>query len=355
MCELLGMSFNIPVGFQFSFRGFSHRGDKNRDGWGIAQYPDGGKAVQILKAPKMASSSELAKYVQQSSLVRSKTIISHVRYATSNVLYANTHPFTRELYGYDYSFAHNGSLSMYKTLDLVKYNPVGSTDSEWAFCYVLQRMLDADLGRMWDKDSFSELERIFQDINGLGKFNCIMATDEYLFCYRDRQGYKGLTMTRRTPPYNQDVKLLDEDWEINLIDEKRDAEKGVIVATSPITDEYWKPMKSNALTVYHLGKQVYPLPEERSRNDLLLETLSILRLSSHAVPVRDIQHLLSGTVLSPETILSPCIEAEFITRHSRYGENAFSPDSRYFTAPDKREQIDQMLKQSGLYHDHMAR
>jgi len=40
MCELLGMSFNLPVRPSISFRGFRHRGEENPDGWGIAFYPD---------------------------------------------------------------------------------------------------------------------------------------------------------------------------------------------------------------------------------------------------------------------------------------------------------------------------
>ena len=40
MCELLGMSFNRPVGCGFSFRGFAKRGVDNPHGWGIALYPE---------------------------------------------------------------------------------------------------------------------------------------------------------------------------------------------------------------------------------------------------------------------------------------------------------------------------
>ena len=40
MCELLGMNFNGPVYCGFSFRGFTNRGNRNPDGWGIALYPE---------------------------------------------------------------------------------------------------------------------------------------------------------------------------------------------------------------------------------------------------------------------------------------------------------------------------
>lgn len=41
MCELLGMSANVPTDICFSFRGLMRRGGEtgpHRDGWGIAFY-----------------------------------------------------------------------------------------------------------------------------------------------------------------------------------------------------------------------------------------------------------------------------------------------------------------------------
>jgi len=49
MCELLAMSFNLPVRPNISFRGFRHRGESNPHGWGIAFYPD--ESAQIIKEP----------------------------------------------------------------------------------------------------------------------------------------------------------------------------------------------------------------------------------------------------------------------------------------------------------------
>ena len=36
MCQLLGLSSNKEVDIQLSLREFSHRGKKNRHGWGFA-------------------------------------------------------------------------------------------------------------------------------------------------------------------------------------------------------------------------------------------------------------------------------------------------------------------------------
>jgi glutamine amidotransferase len=55
------MSFNQPVRPNFSFRGFRQRGKENKDGWGIAFYPD--RAAQIFKEPKRAHESPLSEFI----------------------------------------------------------------------------------------------------------------------------------------------------------------------------------------------------------------------------------------------------------------------------------------------------
>jgi len=67
MCELLGMSFNLPVRPSISFRGFRHRGEENPDGWGIAFYPD--EAAQIIKEPIKAAKSHLSRFLQGALLL----------------------------------------------------------------------------------------------------------------------------------------------------------------------------------------------------------------------------------------------------------------------------------------------
>ena len=84
MCELLGMSFNLPVNPSISFRGFRFRGEENPDGWGMAFYPD--EAAQIIKEPISAKRSELSEFLQNYKGVKSKIFIGHVRYASRGAI-----------------------------------------------------------------------------------------------------------------------------------------------------------------------------------------------------------------------------------------------------------------------------
>ena len=139
MCELLGMAFNETVQPNFSFRGFIHRGSANPDGWGIAYYPNGEYAAQVIKEPLQSNHSSFAAFLKDNKGIRSRIFISHVRLATSSVCYTNTHPFSRVLGNREYVFAHNGHLSgNYRDLLAAgRWNSMGTTDSEYAFCHLM--------------------------------------------------------------------------------------------------------------------------------------------------------------------------------------------------------------------------
>ncbi len=190
MCELMALAFNEAVRPHFSFRGFIHRGATNSDGWGIAHYPDDKLAAQIIKEPLPANRSTLAAFLRDHQELRSRIFIAHVRWATSSVHYANTHPFSRVLRGSEYVFAHNGSLDNgYKeALPVGPWSPLGSTDSEYAFCH-LMNIVESQIPR-WNRTGFEHLERAMRRINKSSKFNCLLSDGEFLFCYRDKNEYK---------------------------------------------------------------------------------------------------------------------------------------------------------------------
>jgi glutamine amidotransferase len=77
MWQLLGLNFNKPVRASLSFRGFTHRGNFNPHGWGLARYE--GKACQIFKEPLTATNSSLATFVRDYEQFRSTIFIGHVR------------------------------------------------------------------------------------------------------------------------------------------------------------------------------------------------------------------------------------------------------------------------------------
>lgn len=255
MCELLGMSFNLPVTPNISFRGFRHRGENNPDGWGLGWYPD--KSSQVVKEPIEAGRSALSEFLKGYSEAKSKIFIAHVRHATiGSKSRKNTHPFYRELSGKEYVFAHHGTLDNHRSIALGRFWPIGDTDSESAFCHLLKCIEEKGVG-CWPNEHFRWLESKLQEINSYGTFNCILSDGKFLFCYCDRDGHNGLCFVHRKPPYRK-IRLLDEDWEIDLAEEKDPNQSGFIVATNKLTDESWTTFHRRELIVFKDGQIIYP-------------------------------------------------------------------------------------------------
>ena len=117
MCELLGMSANVPTDICFSFTGLVQRGGgtgPHKDGWGITFYE--GKGCRTFKDPQPSFNSPIAKLVQDYP-IKSCSVVAHIRQANrGEVALENTHPFTRELWGRNWTYAHNGQLTGYNML-----------------------------------------------------------------------------------------------------------------------------------------------------------------------------------------------------------------------------------------------
>lgn len=135
------MNCNVPTDIVFSFTGFAMRGgrtDTHHDGWGIAFFE--GAGVRHFVDHQAAVDSPVATLIKTYP-IKSRNVIAHIRKATQGeVALENCHPFVRELWGRYWVFAHNGDLKEFAPLLDGAFRPVGTTDSERAFCYLLQEL-----------------------------------------------------------------------------------------------------------------------------------------------------------------------------------------------------------------------
>ncbi|MBD3404663.1 MAG: class II glutamine amidotransferase [Candidatus Lokiarchaeota archaeon] len=284
MCELLALNFGMETSLQITFRGFQKRGSCNPDGWGLAYYPD--ESAIIIKEPITSTQSKLATFVSKYSEIRGKIFIGHVRKASvgNKGCFKNTHPFTRELDGKQFVFAHNGTLRNHDSLSSQYFTPIGDTDSEHSFCHLLSEYKDK-IGSIQKREHFDCIHSILKAINERGNFNCIFSNGEYLFCYHDRDKYKGLDFVERIAPFGH-VELVDDDWKVNLDEEKDTNQHGYVIATKPLTKEVWKSFESGELIVLRNGLMVY----SSHRTSLEMRILQTIR--NHPTKI-EIQELVS--------------------------------------------------------------
>ena len=257
MCQLLGMNCNVPTDICFSFSGFQARGgatDVHTDGWGVAFFE--GKGARLFLDPQPSSSSPVAELVR-SYAIRSKNVIAHIRKATQGAIgLENTHPFMRELWGRYWIFAHNGNLIDFLPELDGSVLPVGLTDSERAFCWLLQSLrLRFGNTPPGNGELFAALHELTLEIARHGEFNFLLSNGDCLFAYASTR----LSYIVRKAPFTQ-AHLMDEDITVDFSNVTTPDDRVAVVATLPLTDnEQWTSMPAGSLWWFEDGTPIQTL------------------------------------------------------------------------------------------------
>ena len=248
MCELLGMNCNVPTDICFSFTGFQARGgatDVHRDGWGIAFFE--GRGVRVFLDPQPSWESPVAELVRNYP-IRSTNVIAHIRKATHGAVgLENTHPVMRELWGRYWIFAHNGKLDDYAPALHGGFLPVGQTDSELAFCHLLQtlrqRFPQGEPGR---SALCAALEEFAAEVRPHGPFNFMLSNGDCLFAHRSTE----LSYIVRQAPFAV-AHLKDQDVAVDFNELTSPDDRVALIATLPLTDnETWLPLPMESVTMF---------------------------------------------------------------------------------------------------------
>ncbi|MCO6442329.1 MAG: class II glutamine amidotransferase [Nitrococcus mobilis] len=252
MCELLGMSANVPTDICFSFTGLMHRGGHtgpHRDGWGVAFYE--GRGCRLFQDPRPSVDSEIARLLLRYS-IKSCNVICHIRRAThGRVALENTHPFQRELWGRPWVFAHNGKLRGVKRWPLSEYyRPIGTTDSEYAFCWLLGRLRERFPGPPRRRETlWRYLAGLARELHALGSFNILMSDGRVLYAFCSTH----LAWLTRCAPFGE-ARLLDAELTVDFAKVTTPDDVVTVIATRPLTsNETWTTMSPGSLVIFDGG------------------------------------------------------------------------------------------------------
>lgn len=258
MCQLLGMNCNTPTDIQFSFEGFTKRGgltDEHADGWGIAFFE--GPAARCFIDHRPASDSQIAEFIRQYP-IRSCNVISHIRKATiGEVKLQNCHPFTRELWGQTWVFAHNGDLKNFTPSLTGDFLPIGDTDSEQAFCLLLQTLKQTFGSRpKGQAPKPQEIGQILKKISGeiaaYGTFNMLISNGEALFAHCSTK----LEYIVRQHPFKT-AHLVDCDLQVDFGQVTTQNDRVAVIATTALTDdEVWTAFQPQSFLMFQDGQPV---------------------------------------------------------------------------------------------------
>ena len=244
MCQLLGMNANTPTDVMFSFAGLATRADEHKDGFGIAFFEDPG--LHLFVDHHSARQSPVAELVKRYP-IKSGNVIAHIRKATQGrVALQNTHPFMRELWGRYWVFAHNGDLKGFAPRLHGSFRLVGDTDSELAFCWLMQELAKAHAA----VPSIAELSRTLAELLPVpaahGSFNCLLSNGQALWAHCSTQ----LHWLARRHPFGA-AHLADEDLSVDFGALTTPDDRVALVATQPLTrGEAWTAFAAGEMRVF---------------------------------------------------------------------------------------------------------
>ncbi len=265
MCELFAMSSRQSATVSFSLEEFARHGEPSsalKDGWGIAYLQE--RDVWVVKEGAAAGSSDLVRFIGSHEL-RSTLVISHLRQAKLGAIcFENTQPFQRELAGRAHVFAHNGDLVDIRAssdLPVGRRRPMGVTDSEYAFCALLNLLEELwlsspEIPRL--EDRLDVVSSFAHTIRSFGPANFLYWDGEALFAHGHRRRRAGDATLRPPGLYTLRRKCPFEPSALEApglrVSSGTDEQEVLLVASVPLTDEDWTPLDEGELVVASNGE-----------------------------------------------------------------------------------------------------
>ena len=200
-----------------------------------------------------AVESPIAEFIRNYP-IKSRNVIAHIRKATQGKInLENSHPFSRELWGRQWIFAHNGDLHNFKPELVGRFTPVGNTDSELAFCYLLEQLVkrfgyvEPTLDQVFDV-----LLEISPQIAEHGTFNFCLSNGQALFAYAITK----LHWLVREFPF-QPAQLIDLDVEVDFSELTTPEDRVAVITTEPLTqNEVWTAFQPGEMILFQHGRPI---------------------------------------------------------------------------------------------------
>ena len=268
MCELFALSSSKPASVTYSLREFALHGGKtykNNSGWGIAYFKD--RDAMLVKEAEPASDSPWVDFIANQA-IESSCVIAHVRLATIGTpTLQNTHPFRRALGRHTHVFAHNGTLhglhDKYSS-DLLVNQPLGDTDSELAFCLLIERLTP-----IWTQSgkspSIAQRLDVFSDfaceMASYGSANFLYSDGDVLFVHAHRRIYEednGFSDPRPPGLSMRSCMTCQEspEWGVQGCHVALADQQTILLASVPLDESGWEPLPEGVAIALCEGREV---------------------------------------------------------------------------------------------------
>ena len=269
-------------------------------GWGVAWYPTDSQAAIVKKDP-VARGTE----IQLDSLTdwnhyRSSVFFCKAKGAAQGYSHHETQPFTRSFAGQDWLFMHNGDLDKEKLalLHMDKsrlLEPVGKTDSELAFCYLLGKMQETAARKLIDVPYVTLLEW-FKQIDDLGSADITITDGSTIACFYGSHSERDLFYSKIYPPHN--ATTFDSDAIFLQISDARDTYRSCIAVTSSYyPGQNWSRMQPAQLLIIRQGGIIWDSTQSIIQEAIVLPKEKRVSTRPTIINTRSITHTVEGQPL----------------------------------------------------------
>lgn len=260
MCELFAMSSAQPTKVTFSFDEFRRHGcdtGSHCDGWGVS-YLGRSFSETYKEAEPAAFSQQMEKLLRNQP--KSRLVISHIRKATQGERsLRNTQPFFFKVNDRQHVFVHNGNLkNIHNERALTQFLPQGETDSEFAFCYLMENLQNLWLqGNPTLEQRVDVIKQTFDYFTGFGPANFIYSDGDYLYAYANKRTQENKKI--EPPGLHYLIRTCNNDPQsthLTGVEVSNGQQSLILFASVPLSQEAWKPFAENQLIVVKQGEIV---------------------------------------------------------------------------------------------------
>lgn len=228
-------------------------------GCGFGWYPNDDAGAAVIKDYQASRSQQFVNAVTDWSHFRSTTFFCYLTGAAKNFSQRDTQPFYRSFANHDWLFMHQGELNKSQLKTIIPVNdfiqPIGTTDSELIFCYLLSMLHQQGIQHLAEINP-SQLLLWCEALNPFGTANIALTDGDSTFIYHGQQPDAPIFHTRISPPNTLSV-LEANDVSI-YFDDPRDVYRTMMIFSSmPFHQGDWYELQPGQLVIVNHGSVVW--------------------------------------------------------------------------------------------------
>ena len=225
-------------------------------GWGVAWYPNDNQAAIVKKDPVARGTAVQLESLTDWEVFRSTTFFCKAKGSAKGYTHHEAQPFSRSYAGHEWIFMHNGDLDKQRLAELHTdksrlLEPVGRTDSELAFCFLLGKMMATHARRIAEVPA-EVLLGWFQQLDALGSADMCISDGVSIACFYGSHSTRKLYYTRHLPAAS--AAHFDSDTlQIEMNDPRDTYRTAFIVSSTRFDAGSWLAMQPGQLLIARRG------------------------------------------------------------------------------------------------------